>query len=279
VPARAAAAALLLGMAAYIVVPLVWLLFAATKSTQTLFSSTGFWFASSNQLGYNLRWLFEYQDHVFVRWIVNSLVYASFVALLSTVVSSMAGFAFAKYSFTGKRALFYVILGALMVPQAALVIPIFLFLKNLNLIDTYAGVIIPLVANPFGVYFMRTSIAISVPEELLDSARVDGASELRIFASIVLRIVIPALITLFLIIFVGVWNNFFLPLVVLSDQNLFPVTLGLAVWQSTVNSPGSGEPLYPLVLAGSLVSIVPLIVFFLYLRRYIVSGLTLGSLK
>lgn len=266
-------------MAVYITMPLFWLLFAVTKGNQTLFSTPGFWFGPDIQLAANVHWLFTYDDSIFIRWIVNSIVYALVIALVSSLVSSMAGFAFAKYCFLGRKTIFVMVLGALMVPPAALVIPIFLFVKALGLINTYAGVIVPLLANPFGVYFMRAYMAGAVPDDLLDAGRVDGASELRLFRSVVLRIVAPGLTTLFLITFVGVWNNFFFPLVILSDEKLFPLTLGLAVWNSTASRPGTGQPLYPLVLTGSVVCILPLIALFLFLRRYIVNGLTLGSMR
>ena len=269
----------LLLMAVYMIMPLAWLVVASTKGNQTLYSTPGFWFGPNIQFLANVHWLLTYQDSIFVRWALNSVIYAVVTATLSTLLSTLAGFVFAKYHFLGKRALFMIILGSLMVPPAALVIPVFLFVKALGLINTYAGVIVPLLANPFGVYFMRTYMGGTVSDELLDAARVDGASEPLLFRVIVLRVVTPGLITLFLITFVGVWNNFFLPLVILSDDHLFPLTLGLAVWNSTATSAGTGQPLYPLVITGALFSIAPLIVLFLYLRRYIISGLMLGSLK
>ena len=269
----------LLLMAVYMIMPLAWLVFASTKGNQTLYSTPGFWFGPNIQFLANVHWLLTYQDSIFVRWALNSVIYAVVTATLSTLLSTMAGFVFAKYHFVGKRPLFMIILGSLMVPSAALVIPAFLFVKALGLINTYAGFIVPLLANPFGVYFMRTYMGGTVSDELLDAARVDGASEPLLFRVIVLRVVTPGLITLFLITFVGVWNNFFWPLVILSDDHLFPLTLGLAVWNSTATNAGSGQPLYPLVITGALFSIAPLIVLFLYLRRYIISGLMLGSLK
>jgi multiple sugar transport system permease protein len=269
----------LLLMAAYTLLPLVWLVFASTKGNQTLYSTPGFWFAPTNEFFTNVHWLLSYDGGIFVRWVLNSILYATVTASLATLIAAMAGFAFAKYDFLGKRVIFTLILGSLMVPSAALVIPTFLFVKALGLIDTYAGVIIPLLVSPFGVYFMRVYIAGTVPDELLDAGRIDGASEVALFRAVVLRVITPGLITLFLISFVGIWNNFFLPLVVLSDEHLFPLTLGLALWNSTATNAASGQPLYPLVITGALFSIVPLIVLFLYLRRYIMTGLFLGSLK
>jgi len=269
----------LLLMAVYFTMPLAWLLFAFTKGNATLYSTPGFWFGPDLQIATNLHWLFTYQDNVFLRWMLNSLLYAGGIGLMSTLISSMAGFAFSQYNFPGNKVIFTIILGALMVPPAALVIPIFLFVKTLGLINTYAGVVFPLMASPFGVYFMREYMADAIPADILDAGRVDGASEYLLFRVMALRLVMPGLITLFLITFVGVWNNFFLPLVILSDPKLFPVTLGLAIWQSTANSPGTSQPLYPLVITGALFSILPLIVLFLYLQRYIVSGLTLGSYR
>lgn len=268
----------LLMMAGYMLLPLAWLVVASTKGNQTLYTTPGFWFGPHLQIVDNVSWLLSYQDGIFPRWALNSVIYAVVTASLSTLLSAMAGFVFATYDFVGKRALFLLILGSLMVPTAALVLPIFLVVKVLGLINTYAGVILPLLANPFGVYFMRTYMGGAIPPELLDAARVDGATELRVFTGMVLRLVAPGLWTLFLLTFVGVWNNFLLPLVILSDDQLFPLTLGLAVWNSTANATGSGQPLYPLVITGALISIVPLIVLFLYVRRAIISGIMLGSL-
>ena len=275
---RLVGSALLL-MAVYMLMPLAWLVVASTKGNQTLYATPGFWFGPRIQLLDNVSWLLTYQDGIFPRWAINSVIYAVVTASLSTLLSTMAGFVFAKYDFVGKRAIFVLILGSLMVPSAALVLPIFLVVKELGLINTYAGVIVPLLANPFGVYFMRTYIGGAIPDELLDAARVDGATELRLFTRIILRVVAPGLFTLFLLTFVGVWNNFLLPLVILSDDHLFPLTLGLAVWNSTAHTTGSGQPLYPLVITGALFSILPLIVLFLYVRRYIISGIMLGSLR
>ena len=268
----------LFAAAVYFLAPLVWLCFSATKSTPDLFSSFGLWFAPHNNLGENLHQLFTYSGGIYLRWLGNTLLYAGVSAVVSTLLSAMCGYALAKYSFLGQGSLFSLILGAILVPSTALVLPLYLLMSGFRLTDTYWAVLLPSFVSPFGVYLCRIYAASSVPDELLDAARVDGSGEFRTFFTVSLRLMAPALVTVFLFAFVGVWNNFFLPLVMLSEQRLFPITVGLQTWN--VNTGGGQQRLLvSLIITGALVSVLPLIASFLTLQRYWTGGLALGSVK
>jgi multiple sugar transport system permease protein len=270
---------LLIVMALYFLVPIWWLLVSSTKSTNQLYNTNMFAFPGHLNLGYNLRWLSTYEGSEFWRWFLNSVIYAGTTGVLCTLICAMAGYTIAKYKFRGKNLLSMAVLGALMVPSAAMTIPVFLMLKDFGMLNSYLSVILPLLFNPFGVYFMMVYIGEAMPDELIDAGRMDGASDYRIFFRVGLRIIRPGLVTLFLIVFVSTWNNFFLPLVMLNKTSLYPVTLGLQIWSTDLSSAGSGEPLYPLIIIGAFISILPMLILFPILRRYIVSGITLGSVK
>jgi multiple sugar transport system permease protein len=154
-----------------------------------------------------------------------------------------------------------------------------LLLSKVGLINTPLAVILPSLVSPFGVYLMRIYAEQALPDEILDSARVDGAGEMRIFWSVALRILAPGFVTVLLFAFVGTWNNYFLPLLVLSKPDLYPLTVGLASWNAQASANGGAQVLYTLVVTGALVSIAPLIAAFLFLQRYWQSGLTFGSVK
>jgi multiple sugar transport system permease protein len=261
--------------AAYFLLPVYWLLVASTKSTANLFGSFGLWFSHPQWLS-NMRHVFSYDNGIYPRWVANSVLYAGVGAAVATLLSAMAGYALAKYRFRGREGVFNVVLGGVLIPGTALALPLFLLFSKLGLANTYWAVLIPSVVSPFGVYLCRIYAEASVPTELLESARIDGAGETRIFTTIVWRIMSPALVTVFLFQFVGIWNNYFLPLVMLSDPKLYPVTLGLTSWQSFQDR----QPdLYQLVVGGAFVSVVPLMAAMIVLQRFWRSGLTQGSVK
>lgn len=266
-------------LAAYFLLPLLWLLVSTTKSTAVLFNSPMFLPASLETFLKNIRDLSGTNHAVYWRWYVNSIIYSTVTATLSTFVSALAGYALAKYRFRLRGATWFSVLLALLLPGATLTIPVFLLLKTLNIMNTYFAVILPMLASPFGVYFMNVYIGQSMPNELIDSGRIDGANDYQIFGRIALPIIRPGFVTLFLITFIFSWNNFFLPLLVLSDAKLFPVTLGLEVWVSTLTAPSTGLPPYPLILMGSLLSVLPMIILFPFLRNYIAAGIATGSVK
>ncbi|GMA62661.1 carbohydrate ABC transporter permease [Alicyclobacillus fastidiosus] len=270
---------LVIVMAAYFLLPLYWLLVSMTKNTTQLFSTPMLAFPRHLNLVPNLDWLSSYQGGIFWRWVLNSVIYAVITCCGATLVSAMAGYVIAMYNFRFKRQMSFAVLGALMVPSAAMVIPVFLMIKSLGLINTYAGVILPMLFNPFGVYFMMVYIQQAMPMELIDSGRIDGANDYGIFFRIGMPLIRPGLVTLLLITFVSTWNNFFLPLVLLNNSNLYPLTLGLDIWTANLNTAGAGQPLYPLILIGAFLSILPMLILFPLLRNYIVSGIAMGSVK
>jgi multiple sugar transport system permease protein len=263
----------------YFLFPLFWLVVSATKDTAELGSTNGFWFADAGALsGFwdNLHALFTTQDGIFGRWMLNSAIYAGFGALGSTTIAAFAGYALAKLRFTGRDAVFAGILGGVLIPGTVLALPLFLLMSRLNLTDTYWAVLLPSLVNPFGVYLCRVYSTAAVPDELLEAARIDGAGELRIFTIIASPILAPALVTVYLFSFVSIWNNFFLPLVMLTDRDLWPATLGLFGWQQqSLTTPEATT----LAITGSLISTLPLVVVFFAMQRYWRAGLTVGSLK
>lgn len=269
----AVAMVLLLLAAVYFLLPVYWLVVNSTKTQPDLIGSNGFWFAEWN-LWQNLSELFARDGGVFLRWALNSLLYAGLGAAVGTLLAAMTGYALAKYRFRGREALFSLILGGVLVPATALALPLFLLFAEVGLTNTYWSVFLPSVVSPFGVYLSRIFAAAAVPDELMDAARLDGAGEFRIFFSIATRLMSPALVTIFLFQFVVVWNNFLLPLIMLRDNDLWPLTYGLYSWQSQV----SRDPeLQILTVTGSLVSVIPLVVTFLVLQRYWQAGLSAGS--
>ncbi|MBV9229002.1 MAG: carbohydrate ABC transporter permease [Chloroflexi bacterium] len=276
---RSLTTAFLLVFLVYFLLPFFWIVVSATKTNPELFSSFGLWFASDFNLFSNLNDVFTHDGGVFLSWLWNTIYYAVVSSVGAALIATMAGYAFAKFVFPGRTLVFAVILGSIMVPATALAIPTFLLLSKIGLINTPLSVILPSLVSPFGVYLMRVYAEQAVPDELLDAARVDGAGELRIFWSVALRILVPGLITVLLLAFVATWNNYFLPLLVLSDPSYYPLTLGLAAWNQQAYASGGAQLLYTIVVTGALVSIAPLIVGFLFLQRYWQSGLTLGSVK
>ncbi|GAA3342203.1 carbohydrate ABC transporter permease [Amorphoplanes nipponensis] len=259
----------------YFLVPIWWLFVGSSKSREQITGTNPIWFADFN-LGANVRELLEYRDGVFLRWMFNSLLYTGGAALLGTLLAAMCGYAIAKYRFPGRETLFNVVLGGVLVPASALALPLFLLFSKVEGTNTFWSVFLPSVVNPFGVYLARIYATASVPEELLEAARLDGSGEVRSFFTVSVRLMFPALVTIFLFQFVAVWNNFLLPLVMLSDERLFPVTLGLYSWNSQV----TGIPeLRGLVIVGALLSITPLVVAFLFLQRYWRSGIGAGAVK
>ena len=267
--------AFLFVMATYFLVPVYWLVISSTKGPATLYGSQGFWF-SHFQFFSNLSGLFSYSNGIFVRWILNTVLYAGVGATVATLIASMAGYALSKYNFVGKESVFSVILGGVLVPGTALALPLYLLMTKVHLTDTYWSVLLPAFVSPFGVFLSRVYAGASIPDELIDAGRIDGASEFKIFRSIGLKIMSPALVTIFLFQFVAIWNNFFLPLVMLSNQNLYPVTLGLYSWD---NQYGQAPQLIAYVVIGALISVIPLIIAFLSLQRFWQTGLTSGSVK
>ncbi|MEU4215210.1 carbohydrate ABC transporter permease [Actinoplanes sp. NPDC026623] len=271
---------LLLAMVCYFLVPVWWLVVASTKDAQGLFSGSGaLWFSGFHLFG-NLGALFTFNNGEYLRWLGNSVLYAFAGGVGCTVISVLAGYGFAKFDFRGRNVVFALVLGSVMVPLTALVIPTFVLMSNAGLTDTIWAVILPSLLSPFAVYLMRVYAAASVPDELLDAARIDGAGEFRTFVRVALPLMRPGVVTVLLLSVVGTWNNYFLPLTMLSSSKLYPLTVGIGLWSQLASSNnGGGQSLWNLIIIGSLVSIIPLIIAFLTLQKYWQGGLAVGSLK
>ncbi|WP_194396669.1 carbohydrate ABC transporter permease [Microbacterium atlanticum] len=266
----------------YFLVPFWWLIVNSSKTAAGLFGGdSALWFADDINYVGNLVDLFTYGGGIYARWLANSALYAIVGGLGATVLAVLAGYGFAKYQFAGRRLSFAILLGAVMVPTTALVIPTFVLFAQVGWTNTIWAVIFPTLLNPFGVYLMNVYARDAVPDELLDAARVDGAGEFRSFFTVALPLLRPAIVTVLLLSVVASWNNYFLPLVMLSDNRLFPVTVGIGLWQSTASTYGAagGQTLWSIIILGSLVSVIPLIIAFLTLQKYWRGGLAIGSLK
>ncbi|MGW8884272.1 carbohydrate ABC transporter permease [Streptomyces sp. NPDC055749] len=262
-------------VAGYMLLPVYWLLISATKSQSDLVTTPGL-LPADWHLGENLTALFTQQDGVYLRWLGNSLAYAGAGAAVGTLLAAMAGYALAVYRFKGREAIFSMILGGVLVPATALALPLFLLFAEVDATNSFWSVFLPSVVSPFGVYLARIFAAASIPEEVIEAARIDGAAEWTIFRTIALRMMSPALVTVFLFQFVVIWNNFLLPLIMLQDERLYPVTLGLFTWQSQTSR---APELQTLTLVGALVSVVPIVITFLLLQRYWRAGLAAGAVK
>ncbi|MBW8762741.1 MAG: carbohydrate ABC transporter permease [Microbacterium sp.] len=256
----------------YFLVPVYWLVVASTKSNTDLTSTFGFWFADGN-LGANYDSLMGWTQGLFWRWVGNSLFYSVSAGVIGTLFAVMAGYAIAKFAFPGKRIAVGVIMAGLLLPVALLTVPLYIEFHSLGLTNTAWAIIIPSAVSPFGVFLGMVYAQSSVPTELLEAARIDGAGEARIFFTIVLRLLGPAMVTIFLFIFVATWNNFLLPLMMISSADLKPVTLGLYGMMSYF-SPDKGA-----VMLGALLGVIPLIILFFTLQRYWRSGLAAGAVK
>lgn len=267
--------ALVLG-ALYCVVPTLWILVAATKSRTKLFSTDTY--TPSFDLGIvrNIRDLSHYQGGIFWHWMLNSFFYAAVGGLLASFVSAATGYALAKYEFRGRTALFNTILAGVLLPQIVLAVPQYLLLSKVGLTDSLVGVLLPQLFNPYGIYLCKIYAQSAVPDSLLEAGRIDGAGEGRLFLSVGLRLMGPGLVTVFLLQFIAIWNNFLLPYVMLTSDDKFPLTVGL---YSLLRHGAAEASLYSLVITGTLLSVLPVIALFLSLQRFWRIDLVTGALK
>ncbi|GAA0522488.1 ABC transporter permease [Paractinoplanes deccanensis] len=271
----------MLALLVYFLLPLFWLGVASTKSTEDLFSTFGLWFAGDLNLFTNIKETFTYGDGVYLRWMLNTLFYSLVSAGGAAFLAALGGYGFAKYRFRGNNALFGLVLGSIMVPTTALAIPTYLLFSKVGMVNTPLAIILPSLVSPFGLYLMRIYAQDAVPDSLIEAGRIDGAGEMSIFFRLALRSLAPGIITVLLFTLVATWNNYFLPLIMLNDPDLYPITVGLAAWSSQSAGGGSGSTgeLLALVVTGSMLSIIPLIAAFLLLQRYWQSGLSAGGVK
>ena len=265
-------------LSVYTLLPLVWLVINSTKTQNGILTTFGLWFDDPFVLFENIAATFQYEGGVFGAWLLNTLLYVVVGAGGATVLATLAGYGLARFDFPGKKVIFAIILGAIAIPGTALAVPTFLMFSSIGLTNGPLAVIIPSLLSPFGLFLIYSYATDAIPAEMLEAARVDGAGEIRIFFSIALRLLMPGFITVLLFTVVATWNNYFLPLIMLSDPRWFPLTVGLNHWSAQAISAG-GEPIYHLVITGSLLTIIPIVAIFLLMQRYWQSGLAAGGVK
>jgi multiple sugar transport system permease protein len=253
-----------------VVIPFVWMVVSSFKPEAEVRAVPPTWWPESVTLD-NYRQLFTQLD--FPTYFVNSAIVAIAVAAGNMVFCSMLGYALAKLDFPGKRIVFALVLGTLMVPGVVTFIPLFVLTTNLGLANSLPGMILPFLAGPFGVFLLRQFI-LSLPDELIQAARVDGASELRIFFSVILPLCGPAVATLGVLTFLTSWNNFLWPLVIATSEDKYTLPVALALY-----AVGQNATRYGLLLAGSVVVVLPVLVVFLVLQRRIMQGIAMTGIK
>jgi multiple sugar transport system permease protein len=261
----------ILGVALLVVVgPFLWMLLSAVKPEAEIRRVPPTWWPQTFTLE-NFLDLFSRLD--FPRYFANSVLVATVVTAGNLVFCSGLGYALAKLRFTGRRALFGLVMATLMVPGMVTFVPQFVLVSNMGLANTYAGLVLPFLAGPFGVFLMRQYL-LSIPDDLVEAARVDGAGELRIFARVVLPLCRPALATLGILTFLTSWNNFLWPVVVATTEDHYTLPVALALYSIGQNRIDLG-----LTLAGAAVVVVPVLVVFLLLQRHFLRGIATTGLK
>lgn len=262
--------------ALYCVLPVLWIVIAATKSSTELFSTPTALPSFTGGLFENIAELLAYRDGIFGRWMLNSALYAGGGGIASTLIAAAAGYALAKYRFRGSTSIFRIIVAAVLLPQIMLAIPQYLLLAQFGMTNNYFSVILPLLVSPYAIYLCKIYAEASVPYEIMEAARIDGATEWRIFLSTGLRLMSPALVTVFLLQFIAIWNNFLLPFIMLTDDAKFPLTLGL---YAMLRAGASQAALYSLVITGAAIAIIPVVALFLSLQRFWRLDLMSGGVK
>lgn len=269
--------AVLVAAAVITLVPFVWMTCASLKTNQDFFTSL---FLPTNEGGAiawdrittnNFARLFT--EHSFARAMLNSVFLSATTAVIATLAASMAGYALARFDFRGKAMVMGVVLGVLVVPGTVLLAPSYQLLYKLNLLDSFAGLILPAAAPAFGVFLFRQAVRSSVPPQLLEAARIDGAGEIRIFVQIALPLLRPMVGAFLLITFLGTWNNFIGPQIVLQTPERFPLAVAVSQLRGVYYQD------YGLQMAGTLVSVVPVLALFLLLQKEFIAGLTTGAVK
>jgi multiple sugar transport system permease protein len=260
----------------YSVGPAWWLIVSATKSREQLYTTNGLVFADF-KLFDNLVALFSYENGSFGLWLWNSVLYATVGSIGQTIVALAAGYGLAMYRYRGRGTSMAFLIGSFLIPGALLTIPAYLLFVQLGIFNTVWSMIIPAFFGPFSVYLAKVYTEGAVPAELLEAARIDGAGEYRTFFSIGLRLLTTAGATIFLLHFVGAWNSFYGPLIMLRDRDLWPVMLGLYSWLG--RGADSEIDVTTLVITGSLVATVPMMLLMIAMQRYWRTGVTMGSLK
>ena len=259
-------------------IPFAYLFFSSLKNNETFFTSP-FW--PARESWWQIDWSgFTLNNYVRLfettgigRAVVNSFFYASVTAVLGTLCSAMGGYALAKFRFRGQRVINWLVLGAIVVPGALLLAPGYQVLFWLGLLDSYAGLILPAMAPAFGVFLFRQTFLTALPTEMLEAGRIDGCGEIRMFFQIALPMVLPMVGALLLITYLGTWNNFIGPQIVLQTPEKYP----LAVAVAQLRGPYGTE--YGMIMSGTLIAVAPVLILFLILQKDFIAGLTAGSIK
>jgi multiple sugar transport system permease protein len=258
-------------VSALMLLPFAWVVFGAFKTQGEFTSNPGGWLPESFANLENFIVLFA--EEGFGPYLVNSIIVSAATVLANALFCSMAGYALAKLPFRGRGLLMACVLVAMTVPYVALFVPQFLIIVQLGLVNTLAGIVAPMLVMPIGVFIMR-QFALSVPDELLEAARIDGAGELGIFLRVFLPLLGPAIATVSIFTFLASWNSFLWPLVVAQTEEVFTLPVGLAT-----ASQASNTTAYGLLLAGAIVVLLPVLILFLFLQRYFIQGIAATGLK
>ena len=275
---------ILAALLVFFVLPAIWLVLAPTKTASQLDHAFPLSFGSFGQLGQAWHDLTTFEGGVIWQWLRNSAVYSACALALTLVTSVPAGYALAMTKFRGRKLLLTVTLVVMIMPSSALVLPIFLELNLFHLIGTVWSIVLPFSFYPFGVYLVYIYFATSLPRDMLAAARIDGASEWRVFTRIALPLARPVIGLVAFFSFVGNWNNFFLPYLVLPSSNQFPIQVGLNQLLSSTPAfnPVAGKGLditSPELALAIIISILPVLVLFLFSQRALVSGMLAGATK
>lgn len=268
----------------FFAIPIVWLLLSVTKSAKELTVSNPFSVGSWHDFVSNWNQLFDFQDGAVTTWIANSAVYAVGALVITLIVSIPAGYALALTEFKLRRALLVLTLVVMLIPSTALVLPIFLELNGIGLIGSPLSVILPMSFFPFGVYLTYIYFSTSIPRDLLAAARIDGCTEIQVFTRIALPLGAPIVALVAFFSFVQNWNNFFLPFVMLPSSDGYPVQVGLTSLLAATpafnpSSAGSDSVQLPTLALATIVSILPVLIVFLFSQRFLVAGMTAGGTK
>ncbi len=281
---RALVAAVLTVFVLFFVIPIVWLLLATTKSARELLVGSPFLPGTPADLAANWRQLFEFQDGAVTAWVGNSALYAGGALVVTIIASIPAGYAMAMTDFRFRRSLLVLTLIIMLIPNTALVLPIFLELNVVGLIGSPLSVILPMSFFPFGVYLTYIYFSTSVPRDLLSAARIDGCSELEVFTKVALPLATPIVALVAFFSFVQSWNNFFLPFVMLPSSDGYPIQVGLTSLLASTpafnpSSAGAQSVQLPTLALATVVSVLPVLIVFVFAQRFLVAGMTAGGTK
>ncbi|MDG6899833.1 MAG: carbohydrate ABC transporter permease [Nitrososphaerota archaeon] len=257
----------------YFLLPLWWVVVASTKVYANAFTGISLWFQNPTLYNY----VYAFTSSNLLLWVYNSIIESGAAGVIGAFFAAMMGYTLGKFSFRGRNALTLLVAVALMIPSTAIAYPTFVLEAQLGIANTYWAMVLPSAVSAFGAYFMTIYAEETIPKEVLDAARVDGASELRVFRSIAIPYFKPALVTVFIIIFAATWNNYLLALFVLRSGSLFMIPQGLE--SVLINGSSFPQFQYAIQMAGSVVTVLLMAGLFLSLEKYIEAGLGLGAVK